>query len=121
MGLNMRKYSSQSFLKVADVRDGPLLHQIGAVREGKFDKPELVFETGDILSLNATNTKTLIRAFGSDSDGWIGKQIELYLGKLQYQGSTQEGVIVRPISLPVNNEHEPDAPESPSFNDKIPF
>jgi hypothetical protein len=121
MGLNMRKYAGESFLKVADVRDGPLLQQIGAVREGKFDKPVLVFETGDILSLNATNTKTLMRAFGSNSDGWIGKQIELYFGELEYQGRMQEGVLVRPISPPVNNEPEPDAPQSPSFNDKIPL
>src|SRR5437588_12034347 len=112
MGLNMKKYSGESFLKIAAVRDGPLLQQIGAVREGKFDKPELVFESGDILSLNATNTKTLMRAFGSDSDGWIGKQIELNLGKLEYQGSMQEGVLVRPISLLVNNEPESEAPEA---------
>jgi hypothetical protein len=30
--------------------------------EGKYEKPDAVFETGETLSLNATNVKTLIRA-----------------------------------------------------------
>ena len=111
MGLNMKKYSGESFLKVADVRDGPLDLQIAVIREGKFEKPDLVFETGDILSLNATNTKILMRAFGSDSDGWIGKQVELYLGEIEYQGHMQEAVLVRPISPPVK----------PADTEEIPF
>lgn len=102
MGINMKKYAGETFLKVADVRDGPLQLQIAAVREGKFDRPDLVFETGDVLSLNATNTKILMRAFGSDSDTCIGKWIELYHGEIEYQGHMQEAVLVRPISPKTN-------------------
>jgi hypothetical protein len=59
------------------------------VREGKFGKAELVGETGDVFSVNATNNRTLVRSYGKDSDAWVGKEIELHLGEIEYQGSPQ--------------------------------
>ncbi len=40
--MDMTKYSSPTFLKVADVRDGPLQLQIAVINEGKYDKPDAV-------------------------------------------------------------------------------
>jgi hypothetical protein len=110
--MDMRKFSSPTFLKVNDVRDGPLQLQIAVVNEGKYEKPDLVFETGETLSLNATNVNTLMRAYGSNSDHWTGKEIELALAKIKYQGELQDAVIVKPISPP--------APK-PDFNDDVAF
>jgi hypothetical protein len=84
--MDMRKFSGEHFIKTADVRDGPLQMQIAVVREGKFDKPDLVFESGDLLSLNATNNQILLRAYGPNSDNWIGKDIELFLGEESASG-----------------------------------
>jgi len=81
--MDMKKYSGEHFIKVADVRDGPIEGRIAVVREGQYDKPDLIFESGDVLSLNATNNKTLVRAYGTESDYWIGKQIEMFLGTIQ--------------------------------------
>ena len=53
--MDMRKYSGEHFVKVDDVKDGPIKGQIAVVKEGKWDKPNIVFESGDVLSLNATN------------------------------------------------------------------
>jgi hypothetical protein len=83
--MDMRKFCGETFIKIADVRDGPLQMQIAAVREGQYDKPNLIFETGEVLGLNATNSKILMRAYGPNSDDWIGKEIELFLGKVEYQ------------------------------------
>jgi len=55
----MRKYSGETYIKTVDVRGGPLRAKIAAVREGQYGRPDLVFETGEILSLNATNNKIL--------------------------------------------------------------
>ena len=98
--MDMCKFSGEHFIKVDDVRDGPLLEMIAAVNLGKYDKPNLVFETGDLLSLNATNNSILVRAYGPNSDDWIGKKIELFHGEVKYQGKKQEAVLVRPISPP---------------------
>ena len=56
------------------------------VEEGSFDKPVLRFSDNTLLSLNATNTKTLIRVYGQESDRWANKIVELYIGSTQYQG-----------------------------------
>jgi hypothetical protein len=111
--MDMRKFSGPTFLKVADVRGGALQRQIAAVREGKYEKPDLVFETGETLSLNATNTKTLVRAYGPNSEDWVGKKIELELGTVKFNGEPQEAVIVSPIATP--------APKADAFNNDVPF
>jgi hypothetical protein len=125
--MDMRKYSGSTFLKTDDVRGGPLQERIASVVMGKYEKPDIVFESGDRLPVNATNNKALIRAYGIDSDAWIGHVVELSLGEIEYQGRPQEAVLVRPISKP---KPEPDAPAKkapkkappPSdFNDAVEF
>jgi hypothetical protein len=124
--MDMKKYSGQHFIKVGDVRDGPLQMQIAAIREGKYEKPEIVFESGDVLSLNATNNQALLRCFGSESKDSIGKEIELYLGEIEFQKQMQEAVRVRPISPPIEKPAKKPAPEmapgmAPDMDDEIPF
>jgi hypothetical protein len=99
--VDMKKYATEHFIKVDDVRDGPIEDQIAVVKAGQFDKPNLVLESGDVLSLNATNRKKLVRAYGTESDLWIGKMIKLFLGMIEYQGSDHEAVLVEPISPPI--------------------
>ena len=115
--MDMRKFSGEHFVKVDDVRNGPIQGQIAVVRQGKYDKPDLVFESGDVLSLNTTNTQTLIRAFGADSECWTAKQIEMFLGEIKYQGSDHEAVLVRPISSTIKLAAETKA----DFDDEIPY
>ena len=98
--MDMRKFSGDHFIKLDDVRDGPLHEVIAAVKLGKYDKPDLVFESGDLLSLNATNNKALIRAYGRNSDDWIGKEIDLLQGEIPFNNEMKETVIVQPVSPP---------------------
>jgi hypothetical protein len=101
--MDMKKYATEHFIKVDDVRDGPIEDQIAVVKDGKYDKPNIVLESGDVLSLNATNRKKLIRAYGTESDLWIGKMIRLFVGMIEYQGSDHEAVLVEPISPTVKD------------------
>jgi hypothetical protein len=121
--MDMRKYSGEHFIKVDDVKDGPIEGQIAVVREGKYEKPDLVFESGDVLSLNATNNQTLVRAYGTESDRWIGKQIQMFLGAIQYNGSDNDAVLVKPISPPIKKKETKDAGGKPvpDVDDEIPF
>jgi hypothetical protein len=48
------------------------------------------------LSVNTTNAKILVRAFGPESESWIGKKIKLVLGTIDFRGEPQESVIVEP-------------------------
>lgn len=103
--MDVRKHLGGMFIKVDDVRDGALRRQIAAVKEGKYDKPDVMFETGEMLSLNATNTRILMRAYGPDTEYWIGKEIELYAGEVEFQKKMQPSVKVRPLSAPRNANH----------------
>ena len=116
--MDMRKFSGAAFITKADVRNGPLLMQIAGVREGKFEKPDLLFESGESFSVNSTNNRILMRAYGADSDNWVGKEIELALGQIKFQGSLQDAVIVKPITpIAIANK----AVDGAEADDEIPF
>ena len=116
--MDMRKYAGAMFIKVDDVRDGPLRMQIAAIKEGQFEKPDMVFESGEVLSLNATNTRILIRAYGQESADWIGKEIELAPGQTPFQGQLRDSVVVRPISPSVAGKSGEATGE---LDDEMPF
>ncbi len=99
--MDMRQYTGGSFVKLDDVRDGPLTETISGVVPGKYDKPNLQFESGSALSLNATNLKTLIRAYGPNSVDWLAKEVELYAGQVDFKDRPLDAVLVRPISPPL--------------------
>jgi hypothetical protein len=123
--MDMKKYASDHFIKVDDVRDGPIEGDIVAVKDGQFDKPNVTLETGDTLSVNATNFRILSRAYGLESDVWVGKTIRLFLGSIKYQGKDNEAVIVEPISPPIKKKTKEvdgeSAPKKPDMDDEIPF
>jgi hypothetical protein len=116
--MDISKYLGSAFLKVGDVKvNGPIRVVIESVTEGKFDKPDLTFDDGTRLSISVTNTRTLARAYGTDGADWIGKEIELYLGEIPYQGELQEAILVKPISPPVEKKAQP----ANDLGDDIPF
>jgi hypothetical protein len=118
---DMSKYMGSRFLKVADVKEsGPFQAKIVAVEiSEKFDKPEVNLDDGSVLSLNATNVGRLVRAYGANSNDWIGKAIELSVGEVEYQDKPVETILVKAVSPPVENK----APVKPkrNFDDAIGF
>jgi hypothetical protein len=128
--MDMRKFSGSAFLKVGDVRaNGPLRKIIVGITEGKYGRPDLEFDDGTKLSVNATNNRTLVNAYGGESNDMLNKEIELSLGEVEYQGEMQESVIVKPISPPVERKPAPPKPSGESstggkpgdMDDEIPF
>jgi hypothetical protein len=94
--MDLSKYRGSRFLKVDDLRKRPLRKIIASIEEGAYQKPVATFTDGTKLSLNATNTDTLIDLFGStESADLIDKAIELYVGPMKYQGNVQDGVALR--------------------------
>ena len=92
--MDMRQFLKPKFLKVEDCRH-PHQRQIVSVELGQFGKPDLVFEDGDKLGLSATNIRILSDAFGSESDRWPGRIIELYVGPGKYEGENVDMVLVK--------------------------
>jgi hypothetical protein len=111
--MDMKEYAGTKFVKTADVRGGPSRERIAGIVNGKYNKPDAIFESGGRLSLNATNVRALMRVYGRDSEDWIGQEIELFLGETEVNGEKQEMVAVRPISPPVVNDGKAE------FNDEV--
>lgn len=111
--MDMRKYMGNVFLKVDRVKaSGPIRLRITGISLGQYDKPDLAFDDGSQLSLNNTNCRTLVLAFGKESEDWLDKEIELEVGEIQYRGEPQEVILVKPISPPL---------PKPGFGDAVPF
>lgn len=124
--MNMREFAGDMYLKVSDLQgSGPKKVTIDAVEEGSFDKPVLRLDDNTLLSINATNAKALIRAYGEESDDWAHKEIELFIGTTSYQGQPKDSILVRPISpaIPGNQRRTPKPASDPNLIDDsdIPF
>jgi hypothetical protein len=124
--MDVSKYLGSTFLNVADVKvNGPIRVVIASIVEGKFEKPDLVFDDGTRLSLNVTNTRILARAYGKDTAFWVDKEIELNVGETKYQGKPQESILITPISPLVDKKASVAARriQGPTndLDDEIPF
>lgn len=74
------------------------------------DKPRLSFvgkEKG--LILNKPNTQALVKAYGADSETWVGHEVGLTVKDYSDKGFGH-GWIVTPLDV-----------KGPDFNDEIPF
>ena len=115
--MDMTQYagSESKYLKASDLqgkRPRVVINAVNLVEfddedRGKHNKPTLTLRGKEKqLVLNATNTEEIIRAFGANSEGWIGKEIGL--STKYYKAFDREGIVVTPII-----EEDP--------NDDIPF
>ncbi len=121
--MDMTKYAGSTFIKVEDLAGGSLRKTIADVEEGKFEKPVATFRDGPKLSLNKTNVRTLIRAFGDDSSDWIDRFVELYVGTVSDKnGEPMPSVLVRPVPPPAAAKAIPGPqPARGPMDDEIPF
>jgi hypothetical protein len=121
----MSDYVGPTFVKVEHLRDGPRIETIADVKIGSYNRPEAVFASGDVLSLNQTNIRKLIESYGEDSRGWAGCQIELRIGPVRYEGQDIEAILVRPVT-PSKEKTPSTAPAAAAaakndLDDEIPF
>jgi hypothetical protein len=78
--MDARKFASK-YTKPDDVRDGPIKTRIISVLEDdRYNRLILELETGSQFALNDGNTNTLIKAWGHNTDDWIGLELQLELG-----------------------------------------
>lgn len=94
--MNIReKYLKGKYITVDDLRDGPRQEIIIDVLEGKYERPDLLFESGDKLGCNKTNLRTLEKHLGSETNGWARAEVELYVGKLEFNNEKKDSVLIR--------------------------
>jgi hypothetical protein len=115
MGFNMQTELASQWLSKDDVTiqgtDACITRitseQVGDDRDQKF---AMHFQ-GNLkpLLLNKTNTRIMVALYGADSDGWLGKTIQLYNDPtIGFGGQITGGVRVRP-----SQNHPPRLPATP--------
>jgi len=120
--MKMSEYVGSAFLRVDDLKQsGPIKATIANVRLGKYEKPDAHLSDGSVLSLNATNCRTLVRAYGDESADWLGREIELFVGEVDYQGKPTETILVKPISPSIEKRPKPKSGNGGDMDDAIPF
>jgi hypothetical protein len=97
--MKLSKYAGESYLKPEDFENGPEVKTIKSVAEGRYHKPDATFTDHTKLSLNSTNVKALLKIFGDEIEGdaLVGQRIELYKGRIKYDGRDQDAVRVRAV------------------------
>ena len=73
--LDVRKYRKPRFLKVPDFAAGPREFTITGVKEGQYGL-DLIVDTGDTITTNATSISNLAAAWGFDALLWVGHRIK---------------------------------------------
>jgi hypothetical protein len=133
--VDARKYASK-YVKPDNVRDGPIQTRILNVFEDeRYSRLMLELETGSQFALNDGNTNSLIKAWGHDTDTWIGRELQLELGTyMDWRADPpeeKETVRVRAVSpaktadgsVPASKPLPPSrvATSSKDMDDSIPF
>jgi hypothetical protein len=97
--MDMRGFAPKR-IKPDNVREGPVTSRIIAVLENeKFGRPMLELENGSQFMLNQGNNTALMKAWGHDSDDWIGQEVEFTLGT--YKGYDDEQNVVEKETVKV--------------------
>lgn len=97
--VSMSKYAAKGFINLDTIRtEGKIRATIVDVEEGNYGKLVLDLGVAGKFSLNKTNTRSLIKAIGSDeSRDLIGLEVELSEGRIKYQGNDVDAVVVKPL------------------------
>jgi hypothetical protein len=88
--MNIHDSFPSRFFKCADLEAGEINLTIAGVKNSAVGvnqevKPIVEFvKEPKALVLNKTNAMTLLKSFGSQTDGCVGKRITLYLGQTSY-------------------------------------
>ena len=132
--MDARKFASK-FVKPDDVREGPITTRVISVyEEERYSRLMLELETGSQFGLNDGNTNTLIKAWGHETDAWVGKEVQLELGTYKdWRADPPEEKETVRVRVPGKDAQNGPAPASkplpPStvkmsakdMNDEIPF
>jgi hypothetical protein len=92
-------YLKGRFINAKSIGDEVLDEEVVDTGKSKFNRPVLIFRSGDKFSLNDANLRVVHKAWGTNPKGWIGKRVRLVRGERERNDGTMEDcVLLTPIS-----------------------
>lgn len=135
--MNIKSAFPSELLKAADLNKAVMvtIADVTVEKIGDDEKPVLHFKgTNKRLALNKTNAAIIAEVLQSDeTDDWIGRKIQLYPTKTEYQGKRVPCIRVsdqlpaqqqaRPQAPPPQPDPEPEQDSAPfhATDDDVPF
>src|SRR5262245_2326217 len=101
--MDSSKFSNSTRITVNSLGDDVRQETIVEAEVGQFKKLELVLRSGGRFSLNATNLKKMQKAYGKETDDWMGKEVKLVVGEVTFKGEQVESVVLTPVTPPTAN------------------
>jgi hypothetical protein len=118
--MKIEKAFSSDFLKASDF-DEPVTFKIQrvefGVKIGDDEKPVIYF-SGEKkgLVLNRTNSKTISKIYGGETDDWIGQEIVLYPTQVEMKGDMVDAIRVRAVKTGPRREFK--KPAEPDYDEE---
>jgi hypothetical protein len=99
--MNINEAFPSKYLKAADIEGSPIVTIAGIENEevgkDKEVRPVLYFEGEDKgIILNKTNATNISKAYGYETDDWIGKQVQIGTTMVDFQGQSVEAIRIYP-------------------------
>jgi hypothetical protein len=118
--MNIDDLFPSKYVKASDLNDMPLTLTIAGVRTEMMNdgtpKATLHFTNGKPLVLNVTNKNCLKSLYGSDTDGWSGKPIQLVATTTEFGGKVVDCIRLRAPAAPV----QPQTRRQAQGDDEVP-
>ena len=103
--MNINNVFPSKYLKAADLNGKTIkvvIERIEVEKMGNDTKPVLYFEGKTKgMVVNKSNAQLIAAAYSPETDGWIGKEIKVYPGKVNFQGQMVDAIkveVVPPIA-----------------------
>ena len=92
------------YLRAADISE-PFADTVESVEMEEFEtgsKPVMVLADGRQIVLNKTRFSVLAAGFGSETDEWLGRRVEVSVEQITFRGQLVAAIRVRvPAAVPV--------------------
>lgn len=121
--MDYNEFFPSKYLKADDFEDdSPIVVikriTVEEVGKDKDRRPILFFEGEEKgIVLNKTNATNIARAYGTDTDGWMGKKIQIGTEMVSFNGETKPAIRLYP---PRKAKASVNAPLTGQFDDRNP-
>jgi len=123
--MNINTAFPSTYLKADDLQ-GKVVNvvvsgcKVEPLGDGTDTKPVLYFQGKEKgLVLNKTNASVLAHVYGPETDGWVGKPLQVFPTQTSYQGRTVDCLRVRVVPGVAAQPAPAPAPMAADFGDDI--
>ena len=115
--MNTNEMFPSNFIKASDLQGQArrlIMDRVESEEVGEDFKPILYFRGAKKgLVMNKTNANLIAAAYGPETDGWIGKEIELFPTQTEFKGQTVDCLRVRLYVPPAEEVYEGSDADTP--------